>query len=465
MEKKREEMTYEDNIEWATLVRDQVCAVCGGDLIMEGVRETDSMRIVCKANSEHTGFRQRDTDKTDLRRGKEVAVDVKDKIESKMLVTTELRRALNILGLRFPDAIKDLAGAALFINDCMRLGLDPLIQPAEAIPIPFKTTDKAGREKKTVAMIVTEDGALSMAARGCPDEYDGAPATMPYLDYLLREHPQRPLEELEKMAKRTAEELCDDKDAFVWVALGKRRSATVINAVYGYYRQKEWEKAKLNKLPAGTQPGNQARVRAVKRWVRENFPEARDKMVEYTAELYRRSGGAREAQEIIDAEYTVITGPLDKKHALIGPPGQKTGAAPKKPVTTAGKKEKDKVAETAQQQPEIGGKPAEAECEAGEDTLFPEQESAESPTYSEPSAESAPIEGEGFSIRLSWLTEALKEIKWSENTAKSWIASNFKVGTHGKLTEVLARLTREQAERFVNELQERAARRQPGLFD
>jgi len=478
VEKKRKEMTLEDNIEWANLVRDQVCAVCGGDLVIEGVRETDSMRIVCKASAEHAGFRQRDTPKTELRRGQEVAEDVREKIESKMLAKTELRRALNILGLRFPDAIRDVAGAALFINDCMRLGLDPLIQPAEAIPIPFKTKDKTGREKITVAMIVTEDGALSMAARGCPDEYDGAPATMPYLNYLMREHPQRPLEDLEKVARRTAQELCDDAAAFVWVALGKRRSATVINPVYGYYRQEDWRKAKANKLPAGTQPGNQARVRAIKRWVRENFPEARDKMIEYTAELFRRSGGAREAQEIIDAEYSFITGPLDKKTPLISPPGGQTadGKGPKTAHNQAIKKGEKKVAETAERETEKSGGPGAgevspaAESGAGEDNLLSPQQRSDTPAARGASTETPPTEppavvGNGFRIEVPWLDKILKFIKWSEYTAKSWIASNLKVDTQGKLPEVLARLTREQAELFVRELQERAARVQPGLFD
>ena len=108
--------------------------------------------------------------------------------------------------------------------------------------------------------------------------------------------------------------------------------------VYGYFTTEERKKAQNNKLPAGTQPGNQARVRAVKRWVRENFPESRQKMIEYTDALYRRSEGAREAQELIDAEYTVFTTPL------ISPPGGKTGPP-------AGNLEGTKEAESAPPEP------------------------------------------------------------------------------------------------------------------
>jgi len=73
------------------------------------------------------------------------------------------------------------------------------------------------------------------------------------------------------------------------------------------------------------------------------------------------------------------------------------------------------------------------------------------------------LEGEGFTIDLAWLKDALKYAKWSEDTAKTWLRSTFpQVDTKGKLTEVIARLSRSQAEKFVQELQERSAAK---LFD
>ena len=74
-------------------------------------------------------------------------------------------------------------------------------------------------------------------------------------------------------------------------------------------------------------------------------------------------------------------------------------------------------------------------------------------------------EGEGFHIDMTWLNETLKLINWSEDTAKTWLTSHFQVSPQGKLTEVLQRLTREQAKEFVNELNDRAAKVQPQLFD
>ena len=73
--------------------------------------------------------------------------------------------------------------------------------------------------------------------------------------------------------------------------------------------------------------------------------------------------------------------------------------------------------------------------------------------------------GEGVAIELRELTQTLKRINWTEDTAKTWLAFQFKVSPQGKLADVLALLTREQADKFVKELQDRAARVQPGLFD
>lgn len=74
--------------------------------------------------------------------------------------------------------------------------------------------------------------------------------------------------------------------------------------------------------------------------------------------------------------------------------------------------------------------------------------------------------GEGLAIDLVWLNETLKHIKWSEASAISWLAYKFSgVNTEGKLTDVLGRLTRNQAEEFIHEVQERDAKTQPGLFD
>jgi len=74
------------------------------------------------------------------------------------------------------------------------------------------------------------------------------------------------------------------------------------------------------------------------------------------------------------------------------------------------------------------------------------------------------VEGEGFHIDLTWLSETLKDLKWTEDTAKSWLATNFKVDTKGSLSDVLSRLTREQAEKFVKEIQNKVAQKTMDLW-
>ncbi|GAI54717.1 unnamed protein product, partial [marine sediment metagenome] len=55
------------------------------------------------------------------------------------------------------------------------------------------------------------------------------------------------------------------------------------------------------------------------------------------------------------------------------------------------------------------------------------------------------IEGEGFNIDPTWLDESKKALKWSDDTMKTFLVSKYKVSPQGTLTEVLQRLTREQA--------------------
>ncbi|GAJ04853.1 unnamed protein product, partial [marine sediment metagenome] len=70
---------------------------------------------------------------------------------------------------------------------------------------------------------------------------------------------------------------------------------------YGWYKKSE------EGVVAKNLPGNQARVRAIKRWVREVFPEAKAKMKEITATWMERAGDVQDIQNVIEAEYHIIT--------------------------------------------------------------------------------------------------------------------------------------------------------------
>jgi len=79
------------------------------------------------------------------------------------------------------------------------------------------------------------------------------------------------------------------------------------------------------------------------------------------------------------------------------------------------------------------------------------------------SATTGDVAGEGFSIDMTWLKESLDKIKWTEATAWSFIVSQYKVDDSGTFIQTLKRLTREQAEEFVQEVTQRLER-QLGLL-
>ncbi|GAH69022.1 unnamed protein product, partial [marine sediment metagenome] len=65
---------------------------------------------------------------------------------------------------------------------------------------------------------------------------------------------------------------------------------------------------------------------------------------------------------------------------------------------------------------------------------------------------------------MTWLNESLKELKWTEDTAKTFLASEYKVDPRDSLEDVISRLTREQAEEFVKEIQRRITDKQMELW-
>ena len=64
-------------------------------------------------------------------------------------------------------------------------------------------------------------------------------------------------------------------------------------------------------------------------------------------------------------------------------------------------------------------------------------------------------EQEGLCIDLAWLKESQKALKWTDDTCKTFLVSQYKVSPQGTLTDVIKRLTREQAEDFVKEINKR----------
>ena len=79
-----------------------------------------------------------------------------------------------------------------------------------------------------------------------------------------------------------------------------------------------------------------------------------------------------------------------------------------------------------------------------------------------PKTEESPEVGEGFAIYLQWLKEAKQTLKWTDETMLSFITTKYKIS--GKsITEALGKLTREQAEDFVKEINKKLEK-QTSLF-
>jgi len=395
---KREEVTQEQWDEMRDIAKRNLCAECGAELQIHTNPEKGTLEIGC-LNREHHGFIERTTYTQEFRRGAELHPAIRDNIERRMILPggQSIGAALAMIQTRFPRADMDQPSAALFLWDCVRLDLDPLL--GEIFPATFKTKDKDNVEHKVVQPIISEDGWLSLAARACPEEWAGPPRTMRLEEYLQTQdaYKEKTYTEVKEIVKEIKGDLCNDPEAYVWVAVGHRKDQEDTLA-YGWYKSSE------QGVVAKNLPGNQARVRAIKRWVREVFPEAKARMKEMTAEWMERAGDVRDIQNIIEAEYHIVT---EEPPELTEKAGEATG---------------EKVGTAAPAKTKVG-----------------------------------PIDP-------TWLEETLKEIKWSEDTASTWVASQFGVAAEGKLTEVLSRLTREQAEKFVKELQEKATQNQASLL-
>ena len=412
-EVKWDEVTREHWEEMKKIVRENVCPDCCAELQIHTNPEKATLEVGC-LNREHHGYIERTTYTQEFRRGEEIHPAIRDNIERKMLLPggQPVGVALSMIQTRFPRADMDEPSAALFLWDCVRLDLDPLL--GEIFPATFKTKDKDGTEHKVVQPIISEDGWLSLAARACPEAWAGPPKTMRLEEYLssLPENKDKPREEILAIAKEIKTDLCRDPEAYVWVAIGHRKDQDDTIG-YGWYKKSE------EGVVAKNLPGNQARNRAIKRWVREVFPEAKSKMKEMTATWMERAGDVRDIQNVIEAEYHIVTEDppqLDKKGGgKIGPAGPNAKAQATKQET--------------------------------------------SPAAEETSQDEA-IEGEGFSIDMAWLKESLKELNWSVGTVKTFL----KVSSTGTLEDVIKQLTREQAEEFVKEIQDRVAQKQIQLF-
>jgi hypothetical protein len=281
---------------------------------------------------------------------------IRDKIERKALLPGghDLGTALAMVKVRFPRAELDDPSAALFITDCVRLDLDPFL--GEIVPATFYDSKT---KRRIVQPIITEDGYLSMSARACPDEWNGPPKTMRLEDYLmtLEEHKGKSYEDIKAIARDIKKSLVKDEEAELYYAIGRRKGQTEDTVVPGWFKASEATKKTREgeeyETIGGQAPGNQARVRAIKRFAREVYPESKAKMREMTAEWLKRAEGFDDVKNIIEAEYHIVTEePSDK-------PGDREKFGEGAKTKTKSKKEREEATATNFSRPE-GEEPSRA---------------------------------------------------------------------------------------------------------
>lgn len=309
MEYKKDEITQEQWDEMRWIARNFLCAECEADLEVHTVPERGTIRVGC-LNQEHHGWIEKETYTQAYRRGKEVHPMIRANIERRALLPGgyDMGTALTLVKVRFPRAELDDPSAALFITDCVRLDLDPFL--GEIVPATFYDSKS---KRRVVQPIITEDGYLSMGARGCPEEWNGPPKTMRLEDFLmtLEEHKGKPYDDIKVIAKDIKRSLVKDENAELYYAIGRRKGQSEDVFAPGWFKTseetKETREGKEYETIGGKAPGNQARVRAIKRFIREVYPESKAKMRQMTQEWLERAAGFDEVKNIIEAEYHIVT--------------------------------------------------------------------------------------------------------------------------------------------------------------
>lgn len=354
------------------IVEKFVCGADGANLSIAwgGAFGVEGYIVRCANDPQHEGYKPRTSALQAVRRTAGTG------IENIPMDAASARRQIGLLSIRYPDILVDGPSAALFLYECKRLSLDPLISPAEAIPVAF-TSKKLGR--KVIAMIISSDGWLSMAARSEPGRWGGPPS-------------------LTLVSGDLKKAIADDNPGTMVVeAKGKVRdqeSRQLIDTsnVHGWFRSTE-----SSQVTTGNSPWNMACKRAIKRWVRENYPACRQIMAEQTAPWMAESAGIKVTEDAIEAEFRILE--PEQPHA--------------KALTTDNKAQAQDVSEHT-------------------------VDRVDKPVQS--------------FIDLPWLNEQLKILKWKE--VGTYLKDKYQV-TGKSVSEAVSKLTAEKAAEFTGEIESR----------
>lgn len=225
---------------------------------------------------------------------------------------TEARRAILAVQTKFQAQNLTILESAYFLGEYFNRGVNPLV--GEAVPAAFRNKDQRDRQ---IVLIETEQGVLSIAKRGDPARYVSTPNVQPIMDAEKREA------------------ICGDPKAHVWEAKGKIMvNDQMIDSAptWGWVLSKDFDSPRMAQIAKDNLP-NQARVRAIKRWTKENFPDS----FSVVAEQYQRNtGGDYEGEDlvvhVIDQRLEVLPAAVQKATAAERSEATRTASAlPSKP--------------------------------------------------------------------------------------------------------------------------------------
>lgn len=194
--------------------------------------------------------------------------------------------AIAVVMSKFPDALETRGAAAMFVAQCLTVGLNPLL--GECCPLAFRSTRRGGA--KAATFFPQRDGWAHLASREEPELWLGGPDL------------RRVADPEEKVR------LGFDRDDYVVVARGWQRGIPEARVKVAAFCQWEWDKAKNNPAtkdnPQGRNPWGMAEARAERLWYANFFRGAFGKAQRVQSQALTDEGvEVVELEKVIEGEW------------------------------------------------------------------------------------------------------------------------------------------------------------------
>ena len=258
-------------------IEDYTCGECDSHLKVE-FQADGGVRPACRMNTRHAGYKMIETPMELADQSASIA-----RIQESQEMRSPLVRQENTIAVIGEVAMKyqlSTNEANVFYAHFIRLGLDTFL--GQIIPLVYKSKHDARR--RTVIPFITKKGWSALASRSEPKEFLGPPTLYPVKD--------------------------EDKAQWgygagdvVYEAKGRKRSwpdGYEGGQIIAAFTVDEIGKAREYGQVSGTDTHQHCRVRAVRRWYEENYPDAAALVSVATAEL------PAEVIDVIEGEYRVL---------------------------------------------------------------------------------------------------------------------------------------------------------------